>query len=67
MRWFNGPDESLLHVEYRGPGLPRQPIPDSALSHLNVSGGKTNCHGNGGSATNDDWHGGLAFPARTNA
>jgi signal transduction histidine kinase len=29
--WFNGPDKYGLEVEYQGPGLPRQKVPDSAL------------------------------------
>ena len=29
--WFNGPEKYGLEVEYAGPNLPRQKIPDSAL------------------------------------
>ncbi len=34
MDWFNGPTEFKLQVDYEGPGLPRQKLPDSALSEL---------------------------------
>jgi signal transduction histidine kinase len=34
--WFNGPGSFGLKVEYEGPGLPRQPMPDSALSRACV-------------------------------
>jgi signal transduction histidine kinase len=36
--WFNGPDYFELKVEYEGPGMPRQKIPDVALSGLNFHG-----------------------------
>jgi signal transduction histidine kinase len=32
--WFNGVDKYGLEVEYEGPSVPRQRIPDSALFHL---------------------------------
>ncbi len=32
--WFNGVERSGLEVEYAGPGLPRQRIPDPALQRL---------------------------------
>ena len=31
LMWFNGPGQSLLDLEYAGPGLPRQRIPGNAL------------------------------------
>jgi signal transduction histidine kinase len=31
VEWFNGVEKYGLEVEYQGPGLPRQKIPDSAL------------------------------------
>ncbi len=36
LTWFNRYGVLALHVEYEGPGVPRQPIPDSALSHAEV-------------------------------
>ncbi len=32
-RWFNGPAEYRLDIDYEGPGFARVPIPDWALSH----------------------------------
>jgi len=29
--WFNGPAEFSLHVDYEGPGVPRQPMPEAVL------------------------------------
>jgi len=34
--WFNGPGPFGLEVEYEGPGLPRQPIPGTALYHAGI-------------------------------
>ncbi|HWD93319.1 MAG TPA: ATP-binding protein [Verrucomicrobiae bacterium] len=31
--WFNGPTEFGLNLDLEGPGVPRQPIPDSSLWH----------------------------------
>jgi signal transduction histidine kinase len=31
VQWFNGPTDFGLEVQFEGPGLARQPIPDSAL------------------------------------
>ena len=44
VEWFNGVEKYGLKVEYEGPGLPRQVIPDSALFGLNVEspGGASN-------------------------
>src|ERR1041384_1538343 len=33
LRWFNGPGDFALSVEYEGPKVQRQPIPNSALWH----------------------------------
>lgn len=40
--WFNGPDRFELGVEYAGPRLPRQKIPDRALFRVDSTGGATN-------------------------
>ncbi|HEV8542467.1 MAG TPA: hypothetical protein VGR78_08745, partial [Verrucomicrobiae bacterium] len=41
--WFNAEGRRGLNVEYAGPGIARQPIPNSALFHLVVeTGGATN-------------------------
>jgi signal transduction histidine kinase len=40
--WFNGINDYGLKVEYQGPGLPRQPIPESALFRLESQGGTSN-------------------------
>jgi hypothetical protein len=39
--WFNGVEKYGLEVEYEGPGLPRQKIPDHALFRIetNIAGG----------------------------
>lgn len=37
--WFNGPELAVLQVEYAGPGLPRQKIPDAALFWADASTG----------------------------
>lgn len=44
VEWFNGVDKYGLKVEYEGPGLPRQKIPDSALfrNQLDAKSGVTN-------------------------
>jgi len=44
LEWFNRHGDSSLHVEYEGPNLPRQPIPDSALTRAQVdrATGRTN-------------------------
>jgi signal transduction histidine kinase len=34
VNWFNGVDRSGLEVDYEGPGLPRQRIPNSALFRM---------------------------------
>jgi signal transduction histidine kinase len=34
LQWFNGGDNYGLIVEYKGPGVPRQSIPDSALFRM---------------------------------
>jgi hypothetical protein len=34
LEWFNGPTDFKLNLDYQGPNLPRQRIPDSALSDL---------------------------------
>lgn len=39
VEWFNGVEKYGLKVEYEGPGLPRQPIPDSALFQTPQSNG----------------------------
>ncbi len=36
VEWFNGVEKYGLKVEYQGPGLPRQIIPDSALLRVHV-------------------------------
>src|SRR6266403_4583748 len=36
LEWFNGGDNYGLLVEYKGPGVPRQTIPDSALFRMQV-------------------------------
>ena len=38
VEWFNGVEKYGLQVEYQGPGLPRQKIPDSALFRVQVDG-----------------------------
>jgi signal transduction histidine kinase len=38
VEWFNGVEKYGLKVEYEGPALPRQKIPDSALFRVNVAG-----------------------------
>lgn len=35
--WFNGVEKYGLEVEYEGPGLPRQKIPDAALFRMQVN------------------------------
>ncbi len=42
--WFNGVEKFGLEVEYEGPGLPRQKIPDAALFRMqaDVTGGTSN-------------------------
>ena len=40
--WFNGPGRFELEVEYEGPGLPRQKIPDAVLFPVDRSNGTTN-------------------------
>ena len=44
VEWFNGVEKYGLKVEYRGPGLPRQAISDSALFRMNpgAPGGASN-------------------------
>jgi signal transduction histidine kinase len=37
--WFNGPEKYGLKVEYQGPDLPRQQIPDSALFRPEANSG----------------------------
>jgi signal transduction histidine kinase len=39
--WFNGPDKYGLEVDYQGPNLPRQKIPDSALLRAQTNSGST--------------------------
>lgn len=39
--WFNGLEKYGLQVEYQGPGLPRQKIPDSALFRARTNSGTT--------------------------
>jgi signal transduction histidine kinase len=36
VQWFNGPGAAELKLEYEGPGIPRQPIPNSVLLRTNV-------------------------------
>lgn len=36
--WFNGLEKYGLEVDYRGPGLPRQKIPDAALFRAQTNG-----------------------------
>src|SRR5206468_928662 len=36
LEWFNGPKDAELTVEYEGPGLPRQRLPGTVLSHARV-------------------------------
>jgi signal transduction histidine kinase len=45
--WFNGVEKFGLEVDYQGPGLPRQRIPDSALfrAEPGADGGGTNLAG----------------------
>jgi len=38
VEWFNGVEKFGLKVEYKGPALPRQKIPDSALFRVQVDG-----------------------------
>ena len=38
VEWFNGVEKYGLKVEYSGPALPRQIIPDSALFRVNAAG-----------------------------
>ncbi len=38
VEWFNGVEKYGLKVEYQGPALPRQQIPDSALFRFEVDG-----------------------------
>src|ERR1022692_960026 len=38
VEWFNGVEKYGLKVEYEGPALSRQKIPDSALFRVNVAG-----------------------------
>ena len=38
VEWFNGVEKYGLKVEYEGPGLPREIIPDSALVRVDVEG-----------------------------
>jgi signal transduction histidine kinase/uncharacterized protein YdeI (BOF family) len=38
LEWFNGAEKSGLEVEYEGPDLPRQRIPDSAFRHEQPEG-----------------------------
>src|SRR3974390_2956149 len=44
VEWFNGVEKYGLSVEYQGPGLPRQKIPDSVLYRIQVNeaAGKSN-------------------------
>jgi signal transduction histidine kinase len=42
LEWFNGVERYELDVEYTGPGLPRQAIPDSALYRTGSVGSSTN-------------------------
>ncbi len=42
VEWFNGAYQYGLKVEYAGPDLPRQAIPDSVLFRKNVKNGVTN-------------------------
>lgn len=37
VQWFNRTRDFGLSVEYEGPGLPRQPVPSSALSPVSVN------------------------------
>ncbi len=52
VRWFNGPTDALLRVEYEGPDLSRRPVPDEALYHQA-----------GAPATEARWEPGLAYRA----
>jgi signal transduction histidine kinase len=40
--YFNGLQDYVLRIEYEGPNLPRQLIPDAVLVHPEVAGGQTN-------------------------
>jgi len=40
--WFNGVEKYGLEVEYEGPGLPRQKIPDAVLFRMEGTGGTSN-------------------------
>jgi signal transduction histidine kinase len=44
VQWFNGPGDVALGIEYEGPDLPRQRIPNSALLRASLDGttGQTN-------------------------
>ncbi|HEV2320523.1 MAG TPA: ATP-binding protein, partial [Verrucomicrobiae bacterium] len=37
--WFNGPEKYGLTVEYQGPGLPRQKVPDAVLFRFQTNSG----------------------------
>ena len=47
VEWFNGVEGFGLKVEYEGPGLPRQKIPDAALFRSQPNAGDTNAQLNG--------------------
>jgi signal transduction histidine kinase len=38
--WFNRTGTNHLSISYEGPGVPRQPVPDSALSHITMEPGQ---------------------------
>src|SRR5450432_1569882 len=45
VEWFNGVEKYGLKVEYEGPALPRQKIPDSALFRVSVEGASNRVNG----------------------
>ncbi len=38
--WFNSRGAGVLNVSYQGPSVPRQPVPNEALFHLEAAGGQ---------------------------
>ncbi|HTI98971.1 MAG TPA: PA14 domain-containing protein [Dongiaceae bacterium] len=49
--WFNGRSDSVFTLEYAGPELPRQPVPNQALFHRDT----------GNDAAPNSWQPGLGF------
>lgn len=41
VNWFNGPEKYGLEVEYQGPSLPRQKVPESALFRAQTNSSNT--------------------------